>query len=566
LSLQPLHLRVRDYPFIDNYFMSEDVWLEKKTKYSPKANQSILDQIERGQLLWEYYGHGAPNVFAEQRIFFGGGSLYSDVKRLHNRPYLPVLVALTCDTIQYDYSGEVGPQWTLCMGEELLTHPGGGAVAVYGSTGRGYTTQHSLLNDGFHDALFIHGFRTLGELVALSKLFCYAEQRQAEPLEMFGLLGDILTCLPVPEATVPVRVEPEAVAVRPGDSLDIRMDYPDLPSRRLRSLRARLSVQDAQGNLLFEREDRRLRGRRMRFRVAVPEDVPGGPGRVSAFLYPESSASEHGSYFGGGTRFQVLPQEETFESPEGALADLAVSATSIEFSPESPRSGETIFIDVGVSNLGQAPARQVEVKAYSGPPDAGGVALEDRAGWIQPKLPLIPPGQTRHLRLRWDPFQNDGKQDVYVQVDPSNRVAESSEDNNSASASLHVRKKIDLALDREDFQISPSEDPPGYLLRAAVRNIGETPAEPFLIQIFAYQTDDPGEIPREYVIEPDKTLPIPPKRRAKFPVQLEASTLHIEIAVDPDEILDEETHKNNRLALRVSELLSSPAQLSAATP
>jgi len=569
LYLQTTHLRVRDYPFIDNYFMSEDVWLEKKTKYSPEGNQAVLDELERGYLLWEYYGHGSPNVFAEQRIFFGGGSRYSDVKRLHNRPRLPVLVALTCDTIQYDYAGEVGPQWTLCMGEELLTHPDGGAVAVYGSTGRGYTTQHALLNDGFHDALFGYGFRTLGELVGLSKLLCYSEQRSAEPLEMFGLLGDGLTGLPVPLTTVPLSVKPQALVADTGSALEVLLELRGESGRLPGSPYARLAVQDAAGKLLFLREDQRGRGSRLRFRVPVPPEAAAGAGRVGAFLYPRSTGREAlSSYYGGGALFEVLRKEEDSAYPAGAFPDLVVSATSIHFSPPSPRSGETIFIDVDVANRGRAPARSVQVEAYDGPPEAGGQALEDRANWTKPTLPLVPPGQTRRIRLRWDPFLNAGHQEIHVRVDPHDRTAESNKDNNSATGSLYVRKKVDLTLVEEDFELSRATDPPGLQLLAAVRNIGETTSQPFLIQVLVYETDRPDEIPEEFQILPEVTPSIPPKRRARFrePVSLPLSARRIEMVVDPDEILDEETHKNNRLFLRVEDLLAGAAQPLSATP
>jgi len=303
----------------------------------------------------------------------------------------------------------------------------------------------------------------------------------------------------------------------------------------------------------------------MRFRVPVPSTAPSGEGLISAYLYPRSNERETPAYFGGGTHFEVASREEVVEFPEGAYPDLVVSASDIGFDPSSPRSGETIFIDVDITNQGSGPARSVEALAYNGSPDEGGVTLEDRAGWTQPTLPLVLPGETRRLRLRWDPFLNAGDQTIFVNVDPHDRIAESDEDNNSASASLHVRKKIDLALVQEDFEIAATEELPGYQMRAAVRNIGETPSDPFLIQIFIYESDDPEEAPLEYIVEQDKTPRIPPKRRANFPVQLPASALRFEMVVDPDDILDEETHKNNRINLRVEELLSASAELPSAT-
>lgn len=556
LHFKPTHLRLREFPFVDNYFMSEDVRKEKRTKYSPQCNQAILDHLEQGQLLWEYYGHGSPNVFAEERIFFGGGSRFSDVKRMRNRSFLPVLVALTCDTIQFDYAGEVGPQWALCMGEELLVHPDGGAVAVYGATGRGYTTHHVLLNNGFHDALFVGGFRTLGELMTLSKLYCYAEQQIDEPLDMFGLLGDVLTTISPAERGFEVSVKGSPLMERTGGNLEVEVDLSRIASRQLRNQAVRLYAQDHNGFRFLDNEETRLRSGRMKFQVTVPPEASPGAGRIGALLYPrQAQQGSRDDIFGGGVGFQVKRRQKPTGYPADALPDLMVSSGGVRVSPASPRDGETVFMDVDVTNRGNAPASDIEIAAYNGHPESGGVVLEDRGGWMKPVLPLLLPGETQTIRLRWDPFMNAGSHEIYVVVDPDNRIQESNKENNRLAFLINVRKKVDLALFQEDFSLTRIDSPPGYLLQAGVRNIGETPSEPCALQVFAYQTEDPEEEGREFRVE---SMPsIPPQRRARFPMELPPDTVRIQVIVDPEESQDEETHKNNRLTLTVRELLAS---------
>ena len=566
--LNTTYLRVRDFPFMDDFSAPEKKRLEKQLKHSKACNEALLEHLERGQLLWQFLGHGSPNVFTPQRIFFAGKTPNSHVKRMRNRPSLPVLVALTCDTIQFDYSGEKGPKWTLCVGEELLTHPDGGAVAVYGATGRGYPEHHVMLNRGFYDALFHYGFHTLGEAMTVSKLLAYSEEPTDEPLNMFGLLGDGLTAMPLPGETVPVEVRAEApLETQREGRLKVEMDLRGFSAERLRSQEARIVVQDAACRVLFEKREQRLRPKRWKYTVSVPPTVQEGRGWAGVFLYPKTGERlEEAGYLDGGAFFHVAPRAIPEGFPENASPDLVLTAEAIHFSPEDPRNGETVFIDVEVVNQGNAPARNVVAQAYNKPPEQGGRRLDDLANWSLPSLPALLPGETGRLRLRWDPWLNAGPHELFVKIDPRNVIAESDEGNNSATAAIYVLKKIDLALELEDFRLERSDSEEGYQLQAAVRNIGETISEPCMIEIALHdrtQSEEPAEV---LLVELSRRIPpvrINPETggkgggRARFTIPLPLSTVWLEMTVDPEEILHEETHQNNRITLQVSDLLSA---------
>jgi hypothetical protein len=554
LHYQPRHIRVRDFPFVDNFYMTADSWREKRAKCSPACNEAIMEAVEEGVFIWEYYGHGSPNVFADERIFFGGGSAYSDIKKMTNGLRLPLLVALTCDTIQFDYSGEVGPQWTLCMGEELLTHPGGGAVAVYGSTGRGFTSHHVLLNTGFHQALFKYGFRSLGELVSVSKLLCYLEVRTAEPLEMFGLLGDVLTRLDLARPRGEVKIAPDAISNATGHKLEVEASFNQLEPEQRRQLSASVSVTGDAFKILSAEKDLPLPVTGpLRYSFQTPRGIQPGTGRASVLVYPKEDTGVLLPE-GAGSEYRILAATAETDLATGTAADLVISNDAIQLKPESPRNGETVFLDVAVHNRGDAPAEDVLVMAYDGDPSAQGYPLEDRAGYGPAVIGLIPRSATRTIRLRWDPYMNSGRWTLHVVADPEDAIAEHRENNNSATAELYVREKIDLALLEEDFDYFGALPGERIQVRAGVRNTGQTVSEPVPIRVLVYDQAEGGEPIEEYVIEKEQVPRIPPRRRVRFPLEMPEETVRFEMVVDPDDIADEETFENNRITVYVEDL------------
>ena len=147
---------------------------------------------------------------------------------------------------------------------------------------------------------------------------------------------------------------------------------------------------------------------------------------------------------------------------------------------------------------------------------------------------------------------------VRVEIDPQNRLKEGDEENNSATTEVFVRKKADLLMikglvARRVFDGTSD-------LRFQIMNFGETPAEQeFRVELRFYEDpeEDPVKLIPYYFTEeepdrfPMKTRPfyfrtdwVPVPERAKW----------VEVLADPDEIVDEETHENNRVFLPIEEV------------
>ncbi len=89
----------------------------------PEAKATMNREIERGVLLFNYYGHGGETGLAHERIL-----QIPDIRRWKNRYRYPVIITATCEFGRYDNSELES------AGEEALFHPTGGAIALLTTT------------------------------------------------------------------------------------------------------------------------------------------------------------------------------------------------------------------------------------------------------------------------------------------------------------------------------------------------------------------------------------------------------------------------------------------------
>jgi hypothetical protein len=118
----------------------------------------IVDSINEGKLLVNYIGHGSVE-------FWRGGMFDSeDVAALTNGARLPLFVAMTCLN---GYFHDPFPAESLA--ESLLKAEGGGAIAVWASSGLTRPEGQSLMNKKLIPLLFDGKSRTLGEATVKAK-------------------------------------------------------------------------------------------------------------------------------------------------------------------------------------------------------------------------------------------------------------------------------------------------------------------------------------------------------------------------------------------------------------
>jgi hypothetical protein len=163
-----------------------------RTLYSSdvEAKAQVFSSFDSSPLLMTYLGHGAEDRWSNDIL------RTSDVSSLNNQR-LPIVAALNClNSYYYDadpsYKG---------LGEELVAHPEGGAIAFWGSTSLTHPGAQISLYQSFQSQLSAaiaqapHDVR-LGSLILRAKSSLSHNAFSKESVQSYTLIGDPAMKLP----------------------------------------------------------------------------------------------------------------------------------------------------------------------------------------------------------------------------------------------------------------------------------------------------------------------------------------------------------------------------------
>ena len=159
--------------------------------------------------------------------------------------------------------------------------------------------------------------------------------------------------------------------------------------------------------------------------------------------------------------------------------DLVISEKDIKVTPLKPAEGETIFFDIMVHNWGQLPARSITIAGYDGDPVIGGQEISNIAMSPKESIGLLNPGESKSIRLRWDPpMSSTGQHQMYFIVDPQQSIRTLNPNNLQVIISLRIFTNADLAVKPEDISWTPVQPVAGdtILVSAVIHNLGESDA------------------------------------------------------------------------------------------
>lgn len=153
---ETIHTRDAEYiieNYVPNSFEKEKIYLieypaEKDPSTSgimkPAANEALLSRINKGTLIINYVGHGAPPLWAHERVLKES----RDFERIQNENKLPLWLAATCDFGRFDDPLEQG------LAEKLFAAKGRGGIAFLTSARLAYASDNTALNREFYNQLF----------------------------------------------------------------------------------------------------------------------------------------------------------------------------------------------------------------------------------------------------------------------------------------------------------------------------------------------------------------------------------------------------------------------------
>lgn len=159
-----------------------------------------------------------------------------------------------------------------------------------------------------------------------------------------------------------------------------------------------------------------------------------------------------------------------FSATPSARPDATLSASDIAFGASSPTEGETVPVTATLHNNGALDTGGLTAAFYATAPGWGEWYIGSTF------VPNVPAGGTAQASIPWNTLGFTGTVPVRVVVDPYNRLAETDEEDNQATASLTIRTRPDLQV----TQIALSDDEPmageTVTVTLTLRNHGQTAA------------------------------------------------------------------------------------------
>ena len=149
------------------------------------ARQTLLQGLAQGQLITTYFGHGGPQIWADEGLL-----TLDDMAGLTNTFRETVLFTWGCEAQFFQYL------WGPSINEALLLVPGGGALASFGPAGITDPNLQRILFTKVYDKFLGEGL-SLGEAIRQAKAEALAANAATKGvIEGWNLLGDPSLRLP----------------------------------------------------------------------------------------------------------------------------------------------------------------------------------------------------------------------------------------------------------------------------------------------------------------------------------------------------------------------------------
>ncbi len=152
----------------------------------PEMNEAIVNRVERGSLVVNYYGHGGEIGLGDERFL-----TIEDIKSLENKPLMPLFVTATCEFSRFDDHTRTS------AGEILYLNRKGGAIAMI-TTARTTGGSTPLLNRTYNRMFKMSD----GEYPTMGEIYFSAKQDPYTNTKVFVLFGDPALRLAYPKNNV----------------------------------------------------------------------------------------------------------------------------------------------------------------------------------------------------------------------------------------------------------------------------------------------------------------------------------------------------------------------------
>ncbi len=167
----------------------------------PAATEALLKRLNNGTLIFNFVGHGAPSIWADERVLLES----RDLDLIQNQNKLPLWIAATCDFGRFDDPMEQG------MAEKLFVAKGRGGIAFVTSARLAYAPNNAELNRKFYEQLFSDDY---GPTARLGIALVNAKINNSSSIndQKYHLFGDPTLRLAKPDHTAKITlIQPDTL-------------------------------------------------------------------------------------------------------------------------------------------------------------------------------------------------------------------------------------------------------------------------------------------------------------------------------------------------------------------
>jgi hypothetical protein len=171
----------------------------------PEVKEAITNAIEKGTLIFDYFGHGGEDGFASERILEK-----PQIQELNNSRTLPLLITVTCDFSRFDNPSRI------TAGELTFWNKSGGAASMI------TTTREVFISVGqrFNESLIRILLEFTDEDLSISESLAKAKNNSSSTQKFFIYsFGDPAMKLAVPEPSVQITKMNGRDITQPIDTL-----------------------------------------------------------------------------------------------------------------------------------------------------------------------------------------------------------------------------------------------------------------------------------------------------------------------------------------------------------
>ena len=424
------------HPEYDQTKIFLDAYVQESTpggsRY-PEVEKAIKDNVERGNLITTYVGHGGEIGWAAERILD-----ISTIQNFQNRNSLPVFLTATCEFSRYDDYERTS------AGELLLLNPNGGAIALLTTTRLVFSSPNYALAQNFFDvALEDDGVDTrLGDIVRQTK---NATLSNGTNKRNFSLLGDPALQITYPRYQVETLSYTDTLG-NPIDTLNalshVRINgrivdengvfMPSFNGEIIPSVYDKpttVNTLQNDGNSVYQFETRRnviYRGRaevingEFSFTFVIPKDInyQFGSGRVSYYGLSQNEDA-HGfdeSIIIGGSSDNINDDES---GPEIELFMNDENFVQGGMTDEEPILIAKVFDNSGINTVGNGIGH--DITAIIDENTSNTITLNDfyesdlntfKSGSVRYQLPALEPGEHSLSFKVWDVYNNSNTKSI----------------------------------------------------------------------------------------------------------------------------------------------------------